>query len=397
MNAQSQTNYSSQPILRSSLSTLLLADIAAMTASGARVKCGGNTAKLDTLPCKTLHLASKVLLKRLHRLAGKFSKENQLCILSNELYQLIQGSLEWCSNHSCLNLQVPVVYREISYIMLFLCETNNFMSDKEYGMMHFLINSTHKSLTIRLNILKHSFQGRRRLVNEEDYNRAQSIIEGAEEILSQSKRVWYDKEGGVYNELQSCLNNTDKMIMLNASLNESYVNHMNNQVVIASQNTRIIHDLYKLLGDAWIMKGLVPLIKPFGSRISMLGGLDSDLDISLSLYKVLPDNSRVLMPILIDNKRNKRDALLDKNMLTTSEILKDIQKLTKFNRSNTFLYEIMIPWARVPIIKLIHRVSNVEVNCLYPNAMLVSLSGMILCYRLIYALEMNWDCRTQCS
>lgn len=142
---------------------------------------------------------------------------------------------------------------------------------------------------------------------------------------------------------------------------------------IVLQNREIIHDLYYTLSSAFEEIGYRVVCTTFGSRISELADLTSDLDIALSLYRIdspeimdLPVdrlNIQDRATVLIDSKKKVSETFLKTirmPCITTTTVLKLIRK--QVQRSGKFTMREYVVGARIPIIKLMHRRTRVEVS-----------------------------------
>jgi hypothetical protein len=178
-------------------------------------------------------------------------------------------------------------------------------------------------------------------------------------------------------------------------------NSTHNQIVF--QTREIVQDLYQTIGNAIKDEfGYRVVCTTFGSRTSGLADSSSDLDIALSLYRIVsPEdwkaptdklNIKDRVTVLIDSKHKVTDGFINTlsgPCITTSTILNLIRR--EVRRSRFFGLTEYVAKARVPIIKLFHRRTNVEVRIELVDSTgyecMIKYYDSVLFYRWIFVLK----------
>lgn len=313
-----------------------------------------------TCCCTALHMVSKSLAKMLPRAANAVKNSN--AVLPPAFVDLLRHALVWCKMHKCLNIKVLQI---LSSMAQAIAETVKAPVDSlSYGRLYFLMNDTLKGIQSTFAEVKSTVLDKLSTVHADDSVTLQAVIVQTEELLAQCALLWEARESNLRNDLQALSFNNEACDRLNSTLDQLHADHMLLEVEVAKQNTRILADVQNMLQHVW-RGNILPVINPFGSRVSILGGLDSDLDICLALYERMADGSRRLIPVVIDSKKNK-DKLRDRqHMWRTSSILMDIRKA--LYRSRVFKLVEMVAWSRVPIIKFVHLPTGVEIDICVGN------------------------------
>jgi predicted nucleotidyltransferase len=184
-------------------------------------------------------------------------------------------------------------------------------------------------------------------------------------IVEDAVEEWNKKESGYFNILKDTCRSSSTKGPLLSSLNEIVEIHYNRliqaQPKVIDQNSKIMRDLETILTDGFAQDGVVPKLTFFGSRISGLSTMESDLDVSLQF---LDAKTNVPIKILIDRVKSGRKLKIDEQLVgadvwRSSEILRFLRRL--FQRSRDFRCDELVLGARVPIIKLKHFPTGVEV------------------------------------
>jgi hypothetical protein len=175
---------------------------------------------------------------------------------------------------------------------------------------------------------------------------------------------WKKKETHCFTFFKtSCLSSSvnPSLSPLNDIIDVHYNRLLQAQPKFIEQSSRIMCDLELILTDGFAQDGVIPKLTLFGSRISGLSTAESDLDVSLQF---LDARTNQPVKILIDRLRSRRSTKVNEDVIgvgvwRSSEILRYLRKL--FQSSREFQCDSLILAARVPIIKLKHLSTGVEV------------------------------------
>jgi hypothetical protein len=214
---------------------------------------------------------------------------------------------------------------------------------------------------------------------------------------------WKKKEVryfGIFKDI--CLASTVKSPVL-SSLNDIIDIHYNRllqaQPKVIDQNLRIMRDLEYVLTDGFAQDGVIPQLTFFGSRISGLSTVESDLDVSLKFIDI---KTKLPIKILVDRVKSGRKSKIDdqpvgSDVWKSSELLRHMRRL--FQRTREFRCDELVLGARVPIIKLKHFPTGVEVCVLVSFSFCVFFPSCFFCrhsscfYRLIFVLSICLEFR----
>eukprot|EP00981_Chlorochromonas_danica_P009335 scaffold2621_cov164-Ochromonas_danica.AAC.4 len=197
-------------------------------------------------------------------------------------------------------------------------------------------------------------------------NEGSNILSTIAEMLRNLMRCqecWKDHEQMLCKQLLTLPTNCPLALsQLNMSLDSLHARQLEINATISLQNDRILSDLRHVLDGIWRNAGIIPHIHPFGSRISALGDLGSDLDVCLTFSEGYGDRSAVV-PVFMDNR--SKGVIPNYRCMKTTSVLKDIRR--ELRGSRHFQFMDVIFWSRIPIITFKHVATGVEIDLCVGN------------------------------
>lgn len=347
--------------------------------------------------CRSLHCTTKKIKYALTELNPTSTKNPSPAKLS-----LLSGLSEVASlllEHKCPNLVVVTVCGEVVKVLHSFISSTLLEEYKLYGRLYSLVRDALPSLKSVLKAQEEYWK----VVTDSDRD---SIINTMNEALAQldaTVALYASKEQNFFGFLDTMKQNKAVFRVLDAEIQKVFLKTAQGIQVAERQNGVILADLREQFSDCWAENVYVDFT-PFGSRISRLGGEESDLDVSMSLFSFNEDTGeRNFLPIVIDNRFNapKSKPSPSSKQILTSTILKTLRR--RCSRPKTlFRCHEFIPKARIPIVKLVHVGTGVEVRSHYLrwlfcwHAIVMNYSDTVLHYRLIFALKTSSACKTPC-
>lgn len=307
--------------------------------------------------CKSLHCPTKKIkhaLTELNPTTAKNPSPAKVSLLSglNEVTSLM---LE----HECPNLVVVAVCGEVVKVLHSFISSTLLEEYKLYGRLYSLVREALPSLKTVLN----AQEGYWSTVTDPDRDSTVNTINEARVQLDAVSTLYASKEQDYFGFLDTMKQNKAAFRVLDAEIQKVFHKTAQGIQVAERQNNVILEDLKEQFSDCWAENVYVDFT-PFGSRISRLGGEESDLDVSMSLFSFNEDTGdRNFLPIVIDNRFTaaKSKPSADSKQMLTSTILKTLRR--RCSRPKTlFRCREFIPKARIPIVKLVHVGTGVEVR-----------------------------------
>lgn len=304
--------------------------------------------------CKYLHNTANELTastRTLKSCGGKNGPKKQQDIVD----AIIEISDLLCT-HECPNAAtIPIIEECVKQLKLIL-DPMNFTNWKTYGSWYFRVKNSLTKLSVAINLQRTSWRGL------ECDPGLLSSLNLAVDTFADISSAHYAKEQEYLSNLDQLKSNKSIFRLLDADIQRVFLNTVKGVEAAERQNTQILADLSDQFGETWADKDVFVEFTPFGSRISRLGGEESDIDISMSIFSINYDSGeRNYVPIFIDNRQNgKPTQSVKQSRFVTSAILKKFRVSCGRSRSKFDCLE-FIPKARIPIVKLRHIATRVEV------------------------------------
>lgn len=293
------------------------------------------------------------------------------------LTQLLTEAVELCSLANCPNHDSVSMVEEVCAQLHALC-TEMSLSDT-FGYYTLLLAMKQAPPIILAILSKQSdLWNNVKGVNDAVISTVFGRISNCRQHLAIAESVWIAKEL-LYQERIYVVKTSSIIKALNNELWQLWHAYTEQRKIVEQQHNFILQDLQSVLSNCIGVHRYKVKLTPFGSRISGLAGVDSDLDVSLSLIKIpLPGRAAHNAPeeyekIIFDNRRGVDYG--HKGTNTSSFILRLIRQYV--NRDRRFYCLDLIQWARIPIIKLKHRATNIEVDICLDNQMGVQNTFML--------------------
>ncbi|RYH28914.1 hypothetical protein EON65_10400 [archaeon] len=322
--------------------------------------CPGHT-KLAPI-CDTLHVMKQArLLKALTRRSHVLIRRSKDVGLDGVLSDMIQDVISLCQAHTCLNTDVVRILSYLSHIILRLAERDSLADYENYGRMYFFFKKTFASLEA----LAASFSSKFSSAGSQSV-----IVTELAEIstrLRQSLLAWRSNEHSIFCSVFDWLRRLEQLEVppFNQHLSNIISSYRAGFQKANAQNALILSDLQSLFRRMYGARRLEVKVQLFGSRVSSLGGSDSDLDISISFYCIKPDRSISWIPVIVNNKKYRQNKT-NEGTLHTKDILYALNReLGK--RTNEYRVLEVIPWSRIPIIRFVHLSTGVEIDLCVGN------------------------------
>lgn len=311
--------------------------------------------------CITLHVMKQPrLVKAITRRAHVLIRRSRDVGLDGVLTDTIQDVISLCQAHTCLNAEVVRVVSLLSHIALRLAENNALDDYENYGRMYFFFHETMDGLENLVGRLTSKFISAG--------NRSDTMTELTEVStrLQQSVLVWRSKERDIQRSVLTWLRREPIDVdPFNSQLSNIISSYRSGFQKASEQNALILRDLQSLFRRMYGARRLEVKVQLFGSRVSSLGGSDSDLDICISFYCTKPDRSISWVPVIVNNKSFKNAKYVD-GALYTKDILYALSRELGKRRSEYNVLEV-IPWSRIPIIRFVHLNTGVEIDLCVGN------------------------------
>lgn len=307
--------------------------------------------------CRSLHCTTKKIKHALTELNPTVTKNPSSAKLS-----LLSGLNEVASlllEHKCPNVVVVAVCAEVVKVLHSFISSTLLEEYKLYGRLYSLVRDALPSLKSVLNAQVEYWK----VVTDSDRDSTINAINEALAQLDATFALYTSKEQDFFGFLDTMRQNKTVFRVLDAEIQKVFLKTAQGIQVAERQNSVILADLREQFSDCWAENVYVDFT-PFGSRISRLGGEESDLDVSMSLFSFNEDTGeRNFLPIVIDNRFSaptSKPSASSKQILT-STILKTLRR--RCSRPKTlFRCHEFIPKARIPIVKLVHVGTGVEVR-----------------------------------
>lgn len=281
--------------------------------------------------------------------------DDDLCELLNLLAVLLKSFN--CVNTIALTLFEPCCQVIYEIILDFSSPENSDIYNKRHDLYLCLMGNVVPLGINSLNSIRQRIEKNSIEVPDRG-SQIQSTIEEMLSYLTRCQDCWKGHEEMLCGQLLTLPTNCPLALsQLNLSLDSLHARQLEINATISIQNDRILSDLRQVLNRIWKKAGIIPHIHPFGSRISALGDVGSDLDVCLTFSEDHGDRLAVV-PVFMDN-RSKGTIPHYRCMMTTS-VLKDIRR--ELRGSRHFQFMDIIFWSRVPIITFKHVVTGVEVS-----------------------------------
>lgn len=319
---------------------------------------------------------SRVLMKKVNAIQGiQVNLVAYLPYIKSIFVDILMEVLQLVNN--VVNKELPTILAYITICMEGLQQYFNLLDNMIFGDHHIygILYHSLRHLPIRLNHISHTIFPIAYSNISTTTPALASSINIVEEITTRMKMIedlsarcfaiWQVKEKTFYQTGLAIIQHPVRkpnLFQLQEDMHSYYQIQLSYQPMIEQQNMVVKNDLLTFLNNHWRNEYFITC-EFFGSRISRLATPQSDLDISLSFFQLYRDGSYDLLPIIIDNRPNGRDGnnKLPPQGVTCSYLLKKIRNLC-YNPRAPFTCKELISWARVPIIKLIHKATGVEVS-----------------------------------
>lgn len=278
-------------------------------------------------------------------------------------FKAIEMVLSLVHGCSCPNTFIPILVEELSKLFRAILQNANTLRDISYASLNYQTNTIRQRLLDAIGAhyaIWSNFLGESTTSMDAKSGSLEKLTI-ALEICNATKDVLILKDQEYHNVFLAAKTQKQLFRSLDAEIQRLFLNSVKTVDVADHQNEIILNDLQDTFGHCWAQDEIYVDFTPFGSRISRLGGEDSDLDISMSLFKMHPHtHEREYVPIFNDNRQNSRSRFEKNSKMLSSKILSIIRRHCGGHSKFSCLE--YIPKARVPIVKLRHNPTKVEVK-----------------------------------
>lgn len=211
-----------------------------------------------------------------------------------------------------------------------------------------------------------------------------NLIEESESAIENGLFSWMNNEKDLVQTSLKSIESTNSIEILNGQIMQMYDTHISKMAAVAEQTKSIMNELSGILALGFKSLGIKPELTAFGSRVSRLADFKSDLDISISFYRIgsSDSDSKQYVPIYFSEKLP--------GAFGCSSLLKTIKNI--IHRSQLlFEVKLVILNSRIPLIKLHHIRSSIEVDVCIENQL-----GVQNTYLLRDLFSFNWKIHELC-
>lgn len=303
--------------------------------------------------CSYLHTPSNTVRKTIT--AVENSSKRDVDIRTINLLENFSSVLKFLCIVKCPNRPAVEIVEEVAIQLYNIIVELSLTNYKCYAAVYYTLRTLPSEMLSFIAVQQSAWlsleEGAGDIVRQDMIDRlknASALTTAIETQYSAKERAYFEYSLVSYSD--------DAHRTLNYQLQDHYASVVRAVNDAGRQNVWILDELRKQLQT--IFTDYTVELTAFGSRISHLGGLESDLDVSLSFYRVeAATNARRYRRICIDNRGVPPGT--PASHLRTSRILNSMRGI---GRMGKFTVHEVITRARIPIVKLKHIATGVEVS-----------------------------------